>query len=68
MIGRDANRGDCAQSCRWKYNVMEENSCGETKPVDSQDEPTHIFNSKDLCTIEFIDQILEAGVDSLKIE
>jgi putative protease len=68
MIGRDANRGDCAQSCRWKYNVMEENSCGETNPVDSQDEPTHIFNSKDLCTIEFIDQILDAGVDSLKIE
>ncbi len=68
MIGRDANRGDCAQSCRWKYNVMEEDNCGNKKPVYSEDEATHIFNSKDLCTIEFIDQILDAGVDSLKIE
>lgn len=68
MIGRDANRGDCAQSCRWQYNVMEEDSNGDKKPVYSEDEPTHIFNSKDLCTIEFIDQILDAGVDSLKIE
>ena len=68
MIGRDANRGDCAQSCRWKYNVVEEDKDGNKKTVDSQDEPTHIFNSKDLCSIEFIDQILDAGVDSLKIE
>ena len=68
MIGRDANRGDCAQSCRWKYNVMEENNSGQKEPIYSQDEPTHIFNSKDLCTIEFIDKIIDAGVDSLKIE
>jgi len=68
MIGRDANRGDCAQSCRWKYNVIEEDENGSKQPIYPTDDPTHIFNSKDLCTIEFIDQILDAGVDSLKIE
>ena len=68
MIGRDANRGDCAQSCRWKYKVMEEDNSGNKKPVYKKDDPTHLFNSKDLCTIEFIDQIIDAGVDSLKIE
>lgn len=68
MTTRDANRGDCAQSCRWKYTIMEENSSGCQTPVIDGDEGTHIFNSKDLCTIEFIDKILDLGIDSLKIE
>lgn len=67
MTARDANRGDCAQSCRWKYSIMEEKGGCHT-PVLEGEEGTHIFNSKDLCTIEFIDKILDLGVDSLKIE
>lgn len=68
MTGRDANRGDCAQSCRWKYNLVEETRPGEYMPVFEDEHGTYIFNSKDLCTIEFIDKILDLGVDSLKIE
>lgn len=68
MTGRDANRGDCAQSCRWKYSLMEETRPGEYMPVYEDERGTYIFNSKDLCTIEMIDKILDAGVDSLKIE
>lgn len=68
MTGRDANRGDCAQSCRWKYSLVEETRPGEYMPVFEDDHGTYIFNSKDLCTIEFIDKILDIGVDSLKIE
>lgn len=68
MTGRDANRGDCAQSCRWKYSVVEETRPGEYMPVYEDERGTYIFSSKDLCTIEFIDKILELGVDSLKIE
>lgn len=68
MTGRDANRGDCAQSCRWKYSVVEETRPGEYMPVFEDERGTYIFNSKDLCTIEIIDKILDLGVDSLKIE
>lgn len=68
MTGRDANRGDCAQSCRWKYSVVEETRPGEFMPVYEDERGTYIFSSKDLCTIEFLDKILELGVDSLKIE
>ena len=68
MTGRDANRGDCAQACRWKYSLVEETRPGETMPVYEDEHGTYIFNSKDLCTIEMIDKILDAGVDSLKIE
>ena len=68
MTGRDANRGDCAQSCRWKYSVVEEDDNGNKKLVDPNEEATHVFSSKDLCTIEFINEILDAGVNSLKIE
>lgn len=68
MTGRDANRGDCAQSCRWKYNLVEETRPGEYMPVFEDERGTYIFNSKDLCTIEFLDKILDLGVDSLKIE
>lgn len=68
MTSRDANRGECAQSCRWKYFVSEEKRPGEYFPVVEDDRGTFIFNSKDLCLIEHIPQLIEAGVDSLKIE
>lgn len=66
MTGRDANRGDCAQSCRWKYSLVEETRPREYMPVFEDDHRTYIFNSKDLCTIEFIDKILDIGVIHLK--
>ncbi|STO31247.1 Uncharacterized protease yhbU precursor [Fusobacterium necrogenes] len=68
MTSRDANRGDCSQACRWKYNLVEETRPGEYMPVYEDEHGTYIFNSKDLCTIEIIDKILDLGVDSLKIE
>ncbi|MGL5054851.1 MAG: peptidase U32 family protein [Fusobacteriaceae bacterium] len=68
MTGRDANRGDCAQSCRWNYSVMEENLDGDYTNTKDSKEDAFIFNSKDLCTIKIIDKILALGVDSLKIE
>ena len=68
MTGRDANRGDCAQSCRWKYSVVEETRPGEYMPVYEDERGTYIFNSKDLCMIQYIPEILDAGIDSLKIE
>lgn len=68
MTGRDANRGACAQSCRWKYTVMEEQRPGEYYPIWEEDDGTYIFNSKDLCLIEYIPELATIGVDSLKIE
>lgn len=68
MTGRDANRGECAHPCRWKYYLMEEERPGEYFPIYEDERGTYIMNSKDLCTIEFIDKIIEAGVDSVKIE
>ncbi len=68
MTGRDANRGSCAQSCRWKYNLVEEKRPGEYYPVIEGDTGTYIFNSKDLCMIEHIRELDEAGVYSFKIE
>lgn len=68
MTGRDANRGDCAQSCRWNYSVVEENLDGDYENTKDSQEDSFIFNSKDLCTIKIIDKILDLGVDSLKIE
>lgn len=68
MTGRDANRGDCAQSCRWNYAVEEENLEGEISPLMENQKDSFIFNSKDLCTIKIIDKILDLGIDSLKIE
>ncbi|MDY6065126.1 MAG: U32 family peptidase [Finegoldia sp.] len=68
MTGRDANRGDCAQACRWKYNLVEEKRPGEYFPIEENDKGTFIFNSKDLCMIEHVDKLIEAGIDSLKIE
>lgn len=68
FTGRDANRGACTHPCRWKYAVVEETRPGEYMPVYENERGTYIFNSKDLCMIEHIPEILEAGIDSLKIE
>lgn len=68
MAGRDANRGACTHPCRWKYYVMEESRPGEYMPVYENDRGTYIFNSKDLCMIEHIPELMEAGIDSFKIE
>ncbi|MFW6034912.1 MAG: peptidase U32 family protein [Halothermotrichaceae bacterium] len=68
MVNRDANRGQCAHSCRWKYHLMEEKRPGEYYPIYEDENGTYIMNSKDLCLIEYIDKIMETEVDSLKIE
>ncbi|MDE6470433.1 MAG: U32 family peptidase [Eubacterium sp.] len=68
MVGRDANRGDCAQPCRWKYHLVEETRPGQYFPVNQDDKGTYIFNSRDLCMIEHIPELVSAGVDSFKIE
>ncbi len=65
---RDGNRGACSNTCRWKYSLVEEKRPGEYFPVYEDDTGTYIYNSKDLCTIEFIDKLLDAGIDGLKIE
>lgn len=68
MTGRDANRGACAQACRYKYYLVEEKRPGEYFPIVEDDKGTYIMNSKDLCMIENINAVIEAGVYSLKIE
>jgi putative protease len=68
FTARDANRGVCAQSCRWNYKVVAENRPGQYHDVVEDEDGTFIFNAKDLCTIDFIDKVIETGVDSLKIE
>lgn len=68
FTGRDANRGACTHPCRWKYSVVEEKRPGEYFPVYENERGTYIFNSKDLCMIEHIPDLLEAGIDSFKIE
>lgn len=68
LTGRDANQGACTHPCRWKYAVMEESRPGEYFPVVENDRGTYIFNSKDLCMIEHIPEMIEAGIDSFKIE
>ncbi len=68
MIDRDSNKGACAQPCRWKYNLVEEKRPGEYMPVVENENGTFIFNSKDLCLIKRLPEIIEAGVASLKIE
>lgn len=68
MTGRDANRGACAQPCRWKYSLMEEKRPGEYFPVEQDESGTYLYNSKDLCMIEHIPALIAAGVDSFKIE
>ena len=68
MVGRDANRGDCAQPCRWKYSLVEETRPGQYFPVNQDESGTYVFNSKDLCMIEHIPELVDAGIDSFKIE
>ena len=68
FTGRDANRGACTHPCRWKYAVMEESRPGEYLPVYENERGTFIFNSKDLCMLEHIPDLLDAGIDSFKIE
>ncbi|MGB9826496.1 MAG: peptidase U32 family protein, partial [Desulfofundulus sp.] len=68
MTGRDANRGDCAQACRWRYALVEEKRPGEYFPVEEDARGTYILSSRDLCLLEHIPSLVEAGVDSLKIE
>lgn len=68
FTGRDANQGACTHPCRWKYAVVEETRPGEYMPVYENERGTFIFNSKDLCMIEHIPELVKAGIDSLKIE
>ena len=68
FTGRDANKGACTHPCRWKYAIVEETRPGEYMPVYENERGTYIFNSKDLCMIEYIPEIIDAGIDSLKIE
>lgn len=68
MAGRDANRGACTHPCRWKYVLMEESRPGEYMPVFENERGTYIFNSKDLCMIEHIPELIDAGIDSFKVE
>lgn len=68
MTGRDANQGACTHPCRWKYSIVEEKRPGEYMPVYENERGTYIFNSKDLCMIEHIPEMMDAGIDSFKIE
>ena len=68
FTGRDANHGACTHPCRWKYSIMEETRPGEYLPVYENERGTYIFNSKDLCMIEHIPELMESGIDSFKIE
>lgn len=68
FTGRDANHGACTHPCRWKYALMEEKRPGEYLPVEENERGTYIFNSKDLCMIEYIPEMIDAGIDSFKIE
>ncbi|MDE6127990.1 MAG: U32 family peptidase C-terminal domain-containing protein, partial [Lachnospiraceae bacterium] len=68
FTGRDANKGVCTHPCRWKYAVVEETRPGEYLPVYENERGTYIFNSKDLCMIAHIPEMVEAGIDSFKIE
>lgn len=68
LSGRDANKGACSHPCRWKYHLVEETRPGEYMPIEENERGTYIYNSKDLCMIEHIPDILESGIMSLKIE
>ncbi len=68
LVGRDANQGSCTHPCRWKYSIVEETRPGEYMPVFENERGTYIFNSRDLCMIEHLDDLLQCGIDSLKIE
>lgn len=68
FTGRDANLGSCTHPCRWKYHIVEEKRPGEYLPIEENERGTYIFNSKDLCMIEHIPELIDAGIDSFKIE
>lgn len=68
LVGRDSNRGDCAQPCRWQYTLMEKTRQGEYFPIDEDENGTYIMNSKDMCMIEHIPELVQAGISSFKIE
>ncbi len=68
FTGRDANKGACTHPCRWKYSIVEEKRPGEYLPIEEDDRGTYIFNSKDLCMIKYIPEMIEAGINSFKIE
>lgn len=68
FAGRGANQGACTHPCRWKYSIVEETRPGEYMPINEDDRGTYIFNSKDLCMIEYIPEMIDAGIDSFKIE
>ncbi len=68
LVGRDSNRGDCAQPCRWQYALMEKTRPGEYLPIDEDESGTYIMNSKDMCMIEHIPEMIKAGISSFKIE
>lgn len=68
LTGRDSNRGDCAQPCRWKYTLMEEKRPGEYYPIEEDDAGTYIMNAYDLCMAEHIPALIAAGIDSFKLE
>ena len=68
MTGRDSNRGSCAQPCRWKYSLVEEKRPGQYFPIEEDERGTFIFNSKDLCLLPYLPDVIKSGVDSLKIE
>ena len=68
MTGRDSNRGSCAQPCRWKYSLVEEKRPGQYFPVEEDERGTYIFNSKDMYLLPYLPDVIESGVDSLKIE
>ncbi|MCR5485828.1 MAG: U32 family peptidase [Clostridiales bacterium] len=68
LTGRDSNRGDCAQPCRWKYSLVEEKRPGEYFPIAENEDGTYIMNSRDMCMIEHIPELINAGISSFKIE
>ena len=68
MTGRDSNRGACAQPCRYQYALMEEKRPGEYFPVYEENGETYIMNSRDMCMIDHVGELMDAGLDSLKIE
>ena len=68
FTGRDSNRGSCAQSCRWKYALVEETRPGQYFPIAEDEQGTYIMNSKDMCLMPYLRDVIESGVDSLKIE
>lgn len=68
LVNRDSNRGECAQPCRWQYSLMEKTREGEYFPISEDENGTYIFNSKDMCMIEHIPEMVKAGISSFKIE